>query len=69
MTGGNGGAGREIGMMQIIGLDARLDERRISSAATGIVIDTLQQHRLADHDDAGIDDRAQAARASVSSRG
>ena len=49
-------AGREIAVMQVIGLDPAFDEgphqrfqRRV------IVIDAAQQHRLADHGNAGVD--------------
>ncbi|EGE58736.1 hypothetical protein RHECNPAF_280035 [Rhizobium etli CNPAF512] len=50
------GAGREIRMVQVIGFDADLDEGLHQLGKhVGIVIDALQQHRLADHCDAGVD--------------
>ena len=58
------GPGREVAMMQVVGLDAVLDERAHQRAERiRIVIDAAQQHALAQHRDAGIDDpRAGRAR-------
>ena len=50
------GARREIGVVQIIGLHPRLDEaahQRLQRL--DVVVDALQQHALADHRDAGVD--------------
>src|SRR5262245_199646 len=51
------GAGRKIAMMQVVRLDAALDEGPHQLAqGLGIVIDAAQQHALAQHRDAGIDE-------------
>ena len=50
------GAGREIGVVQVIGLHPRLDEgahQRLQRV--GVVVDALQQHALADQSRAGVD--------------
>src|SRR6478736_9580429 len=50
-------AGREVAVVQIIGFYAAFDERPHQRfQRRGIVIDAPQQHRLADHGNAGIDD-------------
>jgi len=51
------GAGRQIGMMQVLGFDTNFDEGfHQFRKHGGIVIDALEQHRLADHGNAGIDE-------------
>src|SRR5690348_51437 len=58
------GAGREIAVMQVVGLDAALDERAHErTERRGIVVDALEQHRLTEHRDSGVDQaRAGGAR-------
>jgi hypothetical protein len=52
------GAGREIGMVQVIGLDAVLDEGpHQGTERPDIGIDALEQHRLAQQHMAGIGQR------------
>ena len=52
-----GGAGGEVGMVQGVGLDPRLDHRPHQGAERGgVVVDPAQQHGLAQHRDAGVDD-------------
>ncbi|MNE98341.1 hypothetical protein D3C80_1968410 [compost metagenome] len=49
------GAGRKIGMMQVIGLDTGLDKGAHQLGKNcRVVIDAFQKHGLADHGDAGI---------------
>ena len=50
-------AGREIAVVQVVRLDAVLDQRAHQRAERlRIVVDALEQHRLAEHRDAGVDD-------------
>jgi hypothetical protein len=51
------GAGREIGVVEIIWLDPARDEGTHQLRQhVGVVVDAPQQHRLAQHRNAGIDD-------------
>ena len=58
-------AGRQIGVVQVIGLDPAFDQRPQQRAERlDIVVDAAQQHRLAQHRNAGIDEtRKRRARA------
>src|SRR5262245_12056793 len=58
------GAGREVGMVQVIGLDTAFDEGAHEIAeGRRVIVDAAQQHRLAEHRDAGVDEpRARRAR-------
>ncbi len=58
------GAGREIAMMQVVRLDPAFDQRAHQRAERlRIVVDACEQHRLAQHGNAGVDHpRARLAR-------
>src|SRR5689334_4360958 len=51
------GTGREIAMVQVVGLDAVLDQRSHQRRErVRIVVDAAQEHALAEHRQARIDD-------------
>jgi len=51
------GARREIAVVQVVGLDPRLDEGpHQPGERRGVIIDPAQQHRLAEHRNPGVDD-------------
>jgi hypothetical protein len=51
------GAGREIGVMEVVGFHARTHQRPEQRfERRRVVVDALEQHRLRQHRDSGIDD-------------